>query len=106
MVRLRHAAWLFESEFLRVGDSLAQLAYLEGITLELSVSDTSLAHADILVDALRRATGGRVDVQVRTCDQAHMSAVQAKNGAMRSGNSALLSPLWCLKNHSKSWREW
>ena len=86
-----------------LGDALAQFAHLETIVLEtcyrLGVDD-----AQALLKSLRKAC--RVEVQHRTCEEAHQVALQAKKSPDRSVGAGLLSPFWCLKEHGAKWRSW
>ena len=82
-----------------LGDTLVRFAHLESVVLETS-SMLSADETQGLLNALREASG--VEVQHRTCDQAHKLALEAKKNSAHFVSAAPLSPFWCLERYALS----
>ena len=86
-----------------LGEALASLTFLDVIVLETGnrINDGEVSS---LLGSLREAC--RVEVQHRTCDEAHQLALQAKKSHSRSAGGGLVSPFWCLEKHAYAWHRW
>ena len=84
-----------------LGDTLNQFPCLETVVVE---SHHKLEEAPIqsLLGSLRKVCKANVEVQHRTCDEAHKIAVQAKEDSTIAG---LLSPYWCqdMSHNGVTW---
>lgn len=86
-----------------IGDIFAHFVYLETVVLE---TGRGLETDDVqpLIEALRKVC--RVDVRRRTSDEAHELALQVKKNSSRFMSAGLLSPFWCLQEHTEDWKSW
>ena len=96
--------WKFEHNLSALGDTLSKLTALQSVVLETShyvnVDDVTL-----MLQSLRDTC--RVEVQHRTCDDAHKLALQIKKSPFRTRGEGLLSPYWCLPGHAQfMWAIW
>ena len=86
-----------------LGKPLSRLPYLETVFFESS-HELEAASVQPLLESLGKAC--RVEVQHRTCDEAHKLAVQAKKSPSRSTGGGLVSPFWCLEKNRRKWWVW
>lgn len=87
-----------------IGDTFPRFAYLETVVLETS---RTLLADDVqpLLEALRKVCDG-VEVQLRTADEAHKIALEAKESPSHSTSIGLLSPFWCVEGFVGIWDSW
>ena len=88
-----------------LGETLAQIAYLETVVLETG-RWFDINKVPSLLESLRDTCGA--DVQHRTCDDAHKLALEAKKCPSHSTGGRLLSPFWCSDSEfdEYGWEKW
>ena len=101
----RDIFWDLQTRIATLVDTVARLAHLDKVVLETGRRVSLCSKIQALLEMLRNTCRVTVLVELRTCDEAHKIALQAKKSPRSTGED-LLSPFWCLQEHQWARLRW